>query len=149
MHGHLPKTLFQIQCSKNSWIGHANVDNALIYFFDTVFVNIRVKVKVSEILYNLKDISVLFRDTKMGKLYMDDDDLLTIPNFSQSSIVFAMLLMCASGILNYFWYTGLLSFKWILWKNFFALPKSVFETVIADLFLKSRSTYLALNYLGS
>ena len=62
-----------------------------------------------------------------------EDDLRTTPSFNQSSMVLEIKSEWASGILNCFRYTGLLSFKWILLENDFALPKSVLEVLRASL----------------
>lgn len=84
----------------------------------------------------------------MGELYKELV-LCTTPSFSQSSKVFSMKSLCASGILNCLRYTGKLSFRLMRCLKFFAQPKSVSKKDKTDLCFHKMSLYHCLNSLGT
>ena len=58
---------------KNSRASSANIGNALTNFCHTVFINMRVSIEFSKIMYNLQTVSVVFGNTKIGELYIEED----------------------------------------------------------------------------
>jgi hypothetical protein len=74
---------------------------------------------------------------------------LTTPNFNHSSRDCSIKFWWASGILNCFRYTGLLSFRWILCLKFVARPRSYLLTMMACWCLYRMSMYFCLNSCGT
>ncbi len=61
---HLPESGSKVQCRENAGIGSTDVTDAFGDLLHGVFVNVRILVKLSEILYDPESLSLLFRHTE-------------------------------------------------------------------------------------
>jgi len=88
-----------------------------------------------------------FGTQKIGELYSEFEHL-TTPSLGHSSSDCSIKFWWASGILNCFQYTGLLSLRWILCLKFVAKPRSYLLTVMALWCLYRMSIYFFLIFFG-